>query len=130
MPFPEAFSAYRKWLHGALEKHLGPGHDASRVCFVTVGDWDLKTMLPAQLRHVGTRSVPSMFRQWCNIKTEFGRFYRTKARSMADMLKQLRMKLQGRHHSGIDDCRNTARILVRMMNEGARITQTWKTRYS
>jgi len=31
---------------------------------------------------------------------------------MAGMLNILGMKLDGRHHSGIDDCRNIAKIVV------------------
>ncbi|KAA3673758.1 ERI1 exoribonuclease 3 [Paragonimus westermani] len=35
--------------------------------FVTCGDWDLKTMLPSQCRHLGI-PVPLYFRQWINLK--------------------------------------------------------------
>lgn len=34
------------------------------------------------------------------------------------MLTVLKMELQGHHHSGIDDCRNIARIVVRMVEDG------------
>lgn len=37
---------------------------------------------------------------------------------MARMLEVLKMDLIGKHHSGIDDCRNIARLLIRMMHEG------------
>uniref|UniRef100_A0A7S4KAW0 Exonuclease domain-containing protein n=2 Tax=Odontella aurita TaxID=265563 RepID=A0A7S4KAW0_9STRA len=37
---------------------------------------------------------------------------------MAGMLRELGMELRGRHHSGIDDCRNIARICERMLKDG------------
>jgi len=126
VPFVQAFADYQKWLHSALQAHLGPGNHTDRVTFVTCGDWDLKTMLPAQLRHVGRGggAVPRQFRSWCNIKKEYARIYQRKPRGMAGILRGLQMKLEGRHHSGIDDCRNIARILIRMMRDGAIIRET------
>ena len=37
---------------------------------------------------------------------------------MANMLKGLNLTLDGRHHSGIDDCRNTAKILIKLIELG------------
>jgi len=44
---------------------------------------------------------------------------------MTDMLDALKLGLIGRHHSGIDDTRNIARILVKMMQDGAVMRETW-----
>jgi len=38
---------------------------------------------------------------------------------MAGMLNYLRLPLEGRHHSGIDDCRNISRIARQMLKDGA-----------
>jgi ERI1 exoribonuclease 3 len=37
---------------------------------------------------------------------------------MAGMLNILGMKLEGRHHSGIDDCKNIARIAIVSIRSG------------
>ena len=37
---------------------------------------------------------------------------------MVRMLNMLGLRLVGRHHSGIDDCRNIARIVQRMIQAG------------
>ena len=37
---------------------------------------------------------------------------------MAGMLRKLGMTLEGRHHSGIDDCRNISRVALKMMADG------------
>ena len=37
---------------------------------------------------------------------------------MDGTLKKLKMELEGRHHSGIDDCKNILRIIQRMRSDG------------
>jgi ERI1 exoribonuclease 3 len=81
---------------------------------VTCGDWDLKTMLPRQLMLTKTRMTPrleGLFACWNNVKIEYrnAHGYR-KAHGMAAMLIDMDIELVGRHHSGIDDCRNIASI--------------------
>ena len=41
------------------------------------------------------------------------------------MLNLLDMELIGKHHSGIDDCRNTANILIKMLKEGSMVKTTF-----
>lgn len=38
---------------------------------------------------------------------------------MAGMLKNLKLELKGRHHSGLDDCRNITQIVKRLIQDGA-----------
>jgi inhibitor of KinA sporulation pathway (predicted exonuclease) len=37
---------------------------------------------------------------------------------MVTSLEYLKISLEGTHHSGIDDCRNISKILVRMFSDG------------
>jgi inhibitor of KinA sporulation pathway (predicted exonuclease) len=37
---------------------------------------------------------------------------------MTDMLDKLNIPLEGRHHSGIDDSKNTAKIMIKMIQDG------------
>lgn len=37
---------------------------------------------------------------------------------MVGMLEYLGIKLEGRHHSGIDDTKNIAKILLRIISDG------------
>lgn len=102
--FPQAMSDYDGWM-----QRNGYADDC---LVVTCGDWDLKTMLPAQCRlHTPAVVSPPYLRKWLNIKTAFSALTNRKARGMAAMLKSLALPLVGRHHSGIDDCRNIASIL-------------------
>jgi len=103
--FPTALQLHVDWLakHGIPEKHS--------CLLVTCGDWDLKTMLPAQCRDYGL-PVPPIYSQWTNIKFPYSTVTKKPPVGMAGMLKVLRLPLKGRHHSGIDDCKNIASIAL------------------
>jgi ERI1 exoribonuclease 3 len=120
--FPEALSRHRKW----LMKETGARTDEELFCsenilFVTCGDWDLKVMLPAQLRFSEIpRNSVSYLRSWCNVKALCAFFWREKKQpgGMPVMLHRLGLTLEGKHHSGIDDCKNIAKIVVRLREQG------------
>merc|ERR1712203_842163 len=63
--------------------------------------------------------VPERFRQWLNIKNLFKRVVGKPGRGMPGMLQDLRLPLEGRHHSGLDDSRNIAKILASLLKTGA-----------
>ncbi|XP_035699288.1 ERI1 exoribonuclease 3-like [Branchiostoma floridae] len=86
--------------------------------FVTCGDWDLRKMLPSQCSYLNI-PVPSHFKQWINIKKSYSQVTGHWGKSMMMMLRNLKLEHQGRHHSGIDDCRNIARILGELARRGA-----------
>lgn len=121
-PFADVFAAHQAWLreHGLP---LEPGADGLSYAFVTCGDWDLKTMLPAQLRACDRVSdeAPAPYRQWINVKHPFRATTKQKRGNtgMPQMLAQLGLELEGRHHRGIDDCRNIARLVRALAEAGA-----------
>ena len=92
------------------------------VVMVTCGGWDLKTMLPMEFKRYPDLPIHSEYIRYMNIKQEFERRYGTgKITGMTGMLRHLKMELLGRHHSGIDDCRNIYRVLERMIADGYHI---------
>lgn len=109
--FPEAFDAHQAWLasQGLLE---------STFAFVTCGEWDLRSMLPRQCATSGL-VIPPAYRRWINVKTIFQRTLQKKPGGMPSMLSALGLELEGRHHRGIDDCRNIARIVLALHERGA-----------
>ena len=104
----EVLKEFDKWMlcNGLLERGVN-------ICFVTCGDWDLRTMLPCQCKHFKL-SVPHYFRRWVNIKHVYSEVTKQKATGMPGMLKGLGLELSGRHHSGIDDSKNIAKILAKL----------------
>ena len=133
--FEAALRQHTSWLrrHG-LAAHGTPGY--SWAC-VTCGDWDLKTMLPDQLRLLNQhdrgpgvksrtasrRDLGKQFRRWVNIKKIYAKCVPAgqpqKASGMTGMLRGLGLTLEGRHHSGIDDCRNIANMVRALVVRGA-----------
>ncbi|RPD82022.1 exonuclease RNase T and DNA polymerase III [Lentinus tigrinus ALCF2SS1-7] len=121
-PFPSVWERYQAFLqeHGVMQE---PGS----VAYLTCGEWDLKTMLPMQLRLSGTQvgldpstgTLTAPYNRWINVKKSYQRMYGLKnATGMAGMLRNAHMKLEGRHHSGIDDCKNILRIVQKMRKDG------------
>ncbi|BAZ52749.1 exonuclease RNase T and DNA polymerase III [Nostoc sp. NIES-4103] len=95
--FPEAISAFRKWIE------LFPNH-----IFCSWGNYDKKQFLQDCQFH----NLPYPFTQeHINIKKEFSEYIGvSKGFGMAKALEFLGIELKGTHHRGIDDARNIAAI--------------------
>lgn len=122
--FLEVLARHQAWLAG--HGLLGPA-DAPRFAFVTCGDWDLATMLPVQCAAVGLgmHELPRVYRRWINIKKIYVERMRTsKGDGMPAMLRGLGLELEGRHHRGIDDCHNIARIALALAARGGSFEHT------
>jgi len=132
-----ALARHREWLdrHGLVNagNHCADGGAPSdgraaaptRFLYVTAGNWDLQTCLPNQLAHHGwdddVSGGPFGPGSWINIVKPYRTLYGKKSRrsrSMTAMLDDMGLALEGRLHSGIDDCRNIARICACMLEDG------------
>lgn len=120
--FPAVWTRYLAFL-----KAQDVWDNPSALAFVTCGDWDLKTMLPQQLglsfADDATKKHDAehvLFKRWINIKRSFHNVYGGKRRpgGLMSMLKALAITHEGRHHSGIDDCKNLLSIVERMRQDG------------
>ncbi|GET88919.1 phosphotransferase, putative [Leishmania tarentolae] len=126
-PFPVVYCEALQFL---AEAGLGDAPPMRSYCIVTCGDWDLKTMLPMQMRISGKQGTPLSFQRWCNLKKymlQVGFGHRNGHGctplpcgpfDMPEMVKTLGLPLRGRHHSGIDDCRNLAAVVCALLKRG------------
>ena len=92
---------------------------------VTVGDWDLGTMLPKQLKMAKiklSKFLNDLFGCWTNVKVPFVDITKTRSFGMSGMLSYFELELTGHHHSGIDDCRNTVKICNKLIELNCDIT--------
>ncbi|SCU66363.1 phosphotransferase, putative [Trypanosoma equiperdum] len=131
--FPDVFTAAMNYLH---QNNCGETEINKRYLPVTCGDWDLKTMLPIQVKACiqqgFTVNVPPSLRRWFNIKQYMqrvlspglGQTVSQPIRDLPDMMSVLGLEMKGRHHSGIDDCRNIAAVLCELIKLGHVITPT------
>jgi len=80
-------------------------------------------MLPSQCERLKYKRL-HYFWQWINIKFIFQRVTNISGKAMAQMLQVLKLPLEGKHHSGIDDCRNITKIAQTLIERGGIFTIT------
>merc|ERR1712004_141975 len=107
-----------KWMY-----EQGLKEEEAKITFVTCGDWDLKTMLPGQAEHFNLK-YPNYLKRWINIKKPYAKTMGNYPKGLDSMLTGLGMKFEGRPHSGIDDCRNIARVLKGLAERGCLFQMT------
>ena len=106
---PIVYKKHFAWLEPQIRGH--------ECYFVTCGNWDLQTQLPTEATQKKIK-IHKMYQQFINIKDMFYTTYGTKAKSLSDMLNQLKLPLVGRQHSGLDDCINIGNVLCRLIHNG------------
>lgn len=84
-------------------------------------------MLPRQLKFVDAEhgldengNLVAPYNRWINVKEPFRKQLGLQRYNigMAGMLAKLKLDLVGRHHSGIDDCKNILRIVQKLREAG------------
>lgn len=118
--FRHVLKQHRQWM---IDNNFMDEEENVNVLFVTCGNWDLNTMLPNQCKYSKIQP-PKYFKEWCNVKTLYQQFYSRKSRGMTNMLTELCIELEGRHHSGIDDSYNIAKICKTMIRDGVQFKAT------
>jgi inhibitor of KinA sporulation pathway (predicted exonuclease) len=114
--FPEVLSHFDAWLQTT------GGDDA---LMVTCGDWDLGSLLPRQCAQ-HRLPVPAWADRWANLKHLFAWHFphATDRAGLPEIASALGVLMAGRLHSGIDDARNIAAVLWRMLEMGVAVTNT------
>ena len=118
--FQTVFMRFTAWLDEDAFKD-------KKWTFLTVGDWDLKTALPTQceLSNVIDWQRPE-FDCWIDIKKEFVRLTGCEVKrdsesstGLEQMLNMLGLRHEGHLHSGIDDVKNTVKIVDMLTRFGS-----------
>ncbi|KAJ3692268.1 hypothetical protein LUZ60_012618 [Juncus effusus] len=118
IPFKEVIQEFEQWLENHHLWDKTKEGSLNRAAFITCGNWDLKTKVPDQCR-VSKIKLPHYFMEWINVKDIFLNFYNKRATGMMTMMRELNMPTFGSHHLGIDDSKNIARVVQRMISDGA-----------
>lgn len=115
----EALRLHAAWLQASAWARSGG-------CFavVTWGDWDLRTMLETECRFKGL-AKPPCFNHWINLKIPFATAMGGGRRAaLRWAVEAAGLQWEGRPHCGLDDARNTARLLVELMRRGVQLSIT------
>jgi len=112
--FPEVLRNVENWLN---ERQLLTPTNKRRCAFATDGPWDFAKFLRLQCRF-SSIPYPRWAKKWINIRKEFSSFYSVQRCGIEKMLQNLGLRFDGRHHSGLDDSINIARITLELMKDG------------
>jgi ERI1 exoribonuclease 3 len=118
IPLADYLGKFDKWMDQN-------GFNSSNSIFVTCRELDLKTCLPHEAGYKSLK-IRADLRQWINIKIFFNSVTNIRGRGMDQMLKDLELNLDGKHHSGINDSKNISKILVTLLKKGATLTNSFK----
>ncbi|KAF8752440.1 hypothetical protein HU200_011963 [Digitaria exilis] len=129
IPFKQVLQEFEDWMENNNLWKKKQGGSLKSAAFVTCGNWDLKTKVPEQCK-VSKIKLPTYFMEWINVKDIYLNFYRRRATGMMTMMRELQMPIVGSHHLGIDDSKNIARVVQRMLAEGAVMQITAKRQSS
>ena len=106
-------------------KFIKENFKEDEICFITCGDFDFRCLArEAKFKKI---DLPLVLRKYINIKEVFKCCFNFKEDkcSMTDMLGFLNLKLDGKHHSGIDDSKNIAKILQEILKTGFLLTKNF-----
>lgn len=112
----EALLRHDKW----LEKK---GIKNANFAVVTWSNWDCRVMLESECRFKKIRKPP-YFNRWINLKVPFCEVYGDTKCNLKEAVQMAGLSWQGRAHCGLDDAKNTARLLALMMHKGFKFSIT------
>ncbi|KAJ6428175.1 hypothetical protein OIU84_023568 [Salix udensis] len=111
----EALLRHDKWLESKGIKN-------TKFAVVTWSNWDCRVMLESECRFKKIRKPP-YFNRWINLKVPFRDIFGG-ARCLKEAVEMAGLHWQGRAHCGLDDAKNTARLLALLMRRGIRFSIT------
>lgn len=99
------------------------GFNAQNSTFVTCGSWDFNTCLRMEATYKKL-NLMSYLKKFINIKDIWMHtMFKNKGTGMPGMLSSLNLELEGKHHSGIDDSKNIAKIAIALLEKGGIFSQ-------
>ncbi|KAL8542120.1 hypothetical protein ACS0TY_003106 [Phlomoides rotata] len=112
----EALLGHDKW----LEKK---GIKKANFAVVTWSDWDCRVMLESECRYKHIRKPP-YFNRWINLKVPFHEVFGEGRCNLKEAVERSGLAWEGRAHCGLDDAKNTARLLALLMRKGFKFSIT------
>ncbi|CAA0831437.1 Unknown protein [Striga hermonthica] len=99
------------------------GLKTTKFAVVTWSDWDCEVMLESECRYKHIEK-PAYFNRWINLKVPFGEVFGKERCNLKQAVERAGLTWEGRAHCGLDDAKNTARLVGLMINRGFKFTIT------
>jgi len=122
VPLPTALVLYNQWLAEVSRSFLGSG--TATCC--TWSDWDLNLCLENECKRKQVKK-PASLNSWVDIRAVYRSFYGRRPQGLNGAIREVGLSFEGREHSGIDDARNTARLVWKMVKDGCLLQETGST---
>lgn len=116
VPLGEALLMHDKWLEDKGIKN-------TNFAIVTWSNWDCRIMLESECRFKRIRKPP-YFNRWINLRVPFQEVYGDVRCNLKEAVQLAGLTWEGRAHCGLDDARNTARLLALLMHRGFKFSIT------
>jgi 3'-5' exoribonuclease 1 len=108
---PEVIKRFENWYSNTIPPR-------ARTIFATDGPWDMRDFMYLHSHKRCGVQFPPMFYRWIDVKAAFANFFRCSRSKIRTMLEYLGYSFEGRLHSGLDDSRNIAKIVIALLNRG------------
>lgn len=116
-PLEEVIRQFERWVFHTIPPH-------SHTVFATDGSSDMQTfMYLHSVCRLGV-SFPLSFYRWIDVKKVFAAFFQCPPGKIRGMLDVLQRPLIGRLHSGMDDARNVASIVIGLVQWGSTLEES------
>lgn len=114
--FKDAIAKMLLWLTGVTA--------GASLAFISDGPWDLMTMLPRQwhLSHGDGAELPPVFQHCIDMREVFKEVYPRQSqgqlKTLHSLCRAIALEPVDRAHSGLADARNTARVVLAILEDG------------
>ncbi|CAG9820377.1 unnamed protein product [Phaedon cochleariae] len=121
VPLQTCLMLFKKWLANIkLEFHLSydlSGTSKNKCIFSTWSDWDLGICLRNECRRKRI-AIPDIFNAWIDARAMYRKHYLRRPKGLHGALCEVGLDFEGREHCGLDDARNTAKLIGKMIADG------------
>ncbi|XP_056648265.1 ERI1 exoribonuclease 2 [Diorhabda sublineata] len=119
VPLKTCMMLFLKWLEHIKNKYnVSIGKFVPNNCiFATWSDWDIRNCLKNECRRKQI-VLPEIFTKWIDIRALYTKHYMRRPKGLLGALGELGLEFEGRQHCGLDDAKNTAKLVGRMVSEG------------
>nr|CAH7740269.1 unnamed protein product [Callosobruchus chinensis] len=126
-PLGTCLMLFRQWInHQKTKLGLTLEGPHSNCTFATWSDWDLGVCLKNECRRKQIM-FPTFFENWMDVRYLYREFYQRRPKGLYGALNELGLEFTGRQHCGLDDARNTAKLIGRMVADGILLKNTTKS---
>ncbi|KAJ3041086.1 3'-5' exoribonuclease 1 [Rhizophlyctis rosea] len=109
--FPVVLGNFERWLTAHTR------YPFTNILFICDGPWDIRDFIRKQCQ-TSILDRPPYLQRFIDLRKLYTEHYKRDRANLSGMLHGLGMKFEGREHSGLDDARNVARIVIKMMEDG------------